>query len=70
MIAQSLAMEGVLSSFRESPFLGLFLFGEQRLGRKGHWWAAFMVFVGSWLSGLFIVAAGTTAFSGISQRSV
>ncbi len=57
VIAQPLAMEGVFSFFLESAFLGLFLFGEKRLGRKGHWWAAFMVFVGSWLSGFFIVAA-------------
>jgi cytochrome d ubiquinol oxidase subunit I len=57
VIAQPLAMEGVFSFFLESAFLGLFLFGERRLGRKGHWWAAFMVFAGSWLSGFFIVAA-------------
>ena len=52
VIAQPLAMEGVFSFFLESAFLGLFLFGERRLGRVGHWWAAFMVFFGSWLSGL------------------
>src|SRR4051812_41622892 len=57
VIAQPLAMEGVFSFFLESAFLGLFLFGENRLSRIGHWWAAFMVFVGSWLSGFFIVAA-------------
>jgi cytochrome bd ubiquinol oxidase subunit I len=57
VIAQPLAMEGVFSFFLESAFLGLFLFGEGRLSRVGHWWAAFMVFVGSWLSGFFIVAA-------------
>lgn len=57
VIAQPLAMEGVFSFFLESAFLGMFLFGEKRLGPRGHWWAAFMVFVGSWLSGFFIVAA-------------
>jgi cytochrome d ubiquinol oxidase subunit I len=57
VIAQPLAMEGVFSFFLESAFLGMFLFGEKRLGRIGHWWAAFMVFLGSWLSGFFIVAA-------------
>jgi cytochrome d ubiquinol oxidase subunit I len=40
----------------ESSFLGLFLFGEKRLGPKGHWFSAFMVFLGSWLSGYLIVA--------------
>jgi cytochrome d ubiquinol oxidase subunit I len=57
VIAQPVAMEGVFSFFLESAFLGMFLFGEKRLGRIGHWWAAFMVFLGSWLSGFFIVAA-------------
>src|SRR5215471_15690155 len=57
VIAQPIAMEGVFSFFLESAFLGLFLFGEKRLGPRWHWWAAFMVFVGSWLSGFFIVAA-------------
>jgi cytochrome d ubiquinol oxidase subunit I len=57
VIAQPLAMEAVFSFFLESAFLGLLLFGERRLGRRGHWWAAFMVFAGSWLSGFFIVAA-------------
>jgi len=56
VIGQTLAMEGVFSFFLESTFLGLFLFGEKRLGPKGHWFAAFMVFAGSWLSGFFIIA--------------
>jgi len=50
-------MEGVFSFFLESAFLGLFLFGEKRLGPKGHWWAGFAVFLGSWLSGFFIISA-------------
>jgi cytochrome d ubiquinol oxidase subunit I len=57
VIAQPIAMEGVFSFFLESAFLGMFLFGAPRLGRWGHWWAGFMVFLGSWLSGFFIVAA-------------
>src|SRR5271169_1785169 len=56
VIGQTLAMEGVFSFFLESSFLGLFLFGEKRLGRIGHWWAAFLVWLGSWMSGYFIVA--------------
>lgn len=56
VIGQTLALEGVFSFFLESSSLGLFLFGEQRLGRLGHWCAAFAVFLGSWLSGYFIVA--------------
>ncbi len=55
VIGQPLAMEGVFSFFLESSFLGLFLFGEKRLSRLAHWGAAFMVFVGSWISGFFII---------------
>jgi cytochrome d ubiquinol oxidase subunit I len=55
IIGQPLAMEGVFSFFLESSFLGLFLFGEKRLSRLAHWGAAFMVFLGSWLSGFFII---------------
>jgi cytochrome bd ubiquinol oxidase subunit I len=56
VIGQTLAMEGVFSFFLESSFLGLFLFGEKKLGRMGHWWAGFFVWLGSWLSGYLIVA--------------
>jgi len=56
VIGQTLAMEGVFSFFLESTFLGFLLFGERRLGPKGHWFAALAVFAGSWLSGFFIVA--------------
>ncbi len=56
VIGQTLAMEGVFAFFLESSFLGLFLFGEKRLGPKLHFVAAFMVFLGSWLSGFFIIA--------------
>lgn len=56
VIGQTLAMEGVFSFFLESSFLGLFLFGEKKLGRIGHWLAAFLVWLGSWLSGYLIVA--------------
>jgi cytochrome d ubiquinol oxidase subunit I len=57
VIGQPLAMEGVFSFFLESAFLGLFLFGEKRLSPWKHWGAAFLVFVGSWISGFFIIVA-------------
>ena len=56
VIGQTLAMEGVFAFFLESAFLGLFLYGEQKLGPKLHWFSALMVFIGSWLSGFFIIA--------------
>jgi cytochrome d ubiquinol oxidase subunit I len=55
VIGQPLAMEGVFSFFLESAFLGLLLFGEKRISRKLHTLAAFMVFLGSWISGFFII---------------
>jgi cytochrome bd ubiquinol oxidase subunit I len=55
IIGQTLAMEGVFSFFLESSLVGLLLYGERRLGRVGHWLAAFLVWLGSWLSGYFIV---------------
>src|SRR5271155_3442771 len=60
VIGQTLAMEGVFAFFLESTFLGLFLFGEKRLGKYGHWAATLALFLGSWLSGYFIIA--TNAF--------
>ncbi len=56
VIGQTLAMEGMFAFFLESAFLGLFLYGEDRLSEWGHWAAGVMVFVGSWLSGFFIIA--------------
>lgn len=60
VIGQTLAMEGMFAFFLESAFLGLFLYGEKRLSAKAHWLSAVAVFVGSWLSGYFIIA--TDAF--------
>jgi cytochrome bd ubiquinol oxidase subunit I len=56
VIGQTLAMEGMFAFFLESAFLGLFLYGEKRLSPRAHWWSAMAVFLGSWLSGFFIVA--------------
>ncbi len=55
VIGQPLAMEGVFSFFLESAFLGLFLYGENRISKVMHWFSAVMVFLGSWLSGFFII---------------
>jgi len=55
VIGQTLAMEGMFAFFLESAFLGLFLYGEKRLSPRAHWWSAVAVFLGSWLSGFFII---------------
>ncbi|HZV13026.1 MAG TPA: cytochrome ubiquinol oxidase subunit I [Candidatus Kapabacteria bacterium] len=56
VIGQTLAMEGVFAFFLESSFLGLFLFGEKKFGKHVHFLSAVLVFIGSWISGFFIVA--------------
>jgi cytochrome bd ubiquinol oxidase subunit I len=60
VIGQTLAMEGLFAFFLESAFLGLLVFGERRIGRRGHYFAAIALFAGSWLSGYFIIC--TNAF--------
>jgi cytochrome d ubiquinol oxidase subunit I len=60
VIGQTLAMEGLFAFFLESTFLGLLVFGERRLGPRGHALAAVALFVGTWLSGYFIIC--TNAF--------
>ena len=60
VIGLTLALEGLFAFFAESAFLGLFLFGEKKLGPKGHLGAAIMLLLGSWLSGYFIIV--TNAF--------
>jgi cytochrome bd ubiquinol oxidase subunit I len=57
VVGQALAMEGLFAFFLESTFLGLFLFGERRLGPRMHLAAAVALASGSWLSGYFIVVA-------------
>jgi cytochrome d ubiquinol oxidase subunit I len=60
VVGLTLAMEGLFAFFAESTFLGLFLFGERKLGPRGHFLVTVMVFLGAWLSGYFIVV--TNAF--------
>jgi cytochrome bd ubiquinol oxidase subunit I len=56
VVGQTLAMEGTFAFFLESAFLGIFLYGEKRVGQFWHWVSSLAVFVGAWLSGYFIVA--------------
>ncbi|HUR39269.1 MAG TPA: cytochrome ubiquinol oxidase subunit I [Planctomycetota bacterium] len=56
IVGQTLAMEGIFAFFLESSFLGLVLFGEKRLGPRGHAIATILLAFGTWLSGFFITA--------------
>ena len=60
IIGHTLGMEGLFAFFLESSFLALLVWGEKRLSPKGHAGAAAALWLGSWLSGYFIVA--TNAF--------
>jgi cytochrome d ubiquinol oxidase subunit I len=60
VIGQTLAMEGMFAFFLESAFIGAMIWGETRLGPRGHFVAVLAVFLGSWLSGYFILV--TNAF--------
>jgi cytochrome d ubiquinol oxidase subunit I len=54
-----LAMEGLLAFFLESTFLGLWLFGWDKLSRRVHLLTIWAVAVGSMLSAAFILAANS-----------
>ena len=54
-----LAAEGVLAFFLESVFLGVLLFGRDKVSKKAYWMSAFLVFFGSHLSGLWIIIANS-----------
>ena len=57
LIAPMLAMEGAFAFFLESAFLGIFLFSERTFGQRLHTLATVMLWLGTWSSGYFIVAA-------------
>jgi cytochrome bd ubiquinol oxidase subunit I len=54
-----LALEGLAAFFLESTFLGLWLFGWDRLPKRVHLACIWMVALGSMLSALFILAANS-----------
>ena len=60
VIGNTLAMEGLFAFFLESGFIALLVFGERRVSPRGHFLAAVALWIGSWLSGYFIIA--TNAF--------
>ena len=70
VVGQTLFMEGVFAFFAESSLLGVFLFGEGRIGKRAHWLAAVGVAVGAVLSGFFIVATNAWMQHPVSYRIV
>jgi cytochrome d ubiquinol oxidase subunit I len=70
VVGQTLFMEGVFAFFAESSFLGVFLFGEQRVRPTVHWLSAVMVAAGAVLSGFFIVATNAWMQHPVGYRAV
>lgn len=54
-----LAVEALLAFFMESTFLGIWLFGWDKLGKKLHLVTIFLTWLGSTLSALWILAANS-----------
>jgi cytochrome d ubiquinol oxidase subunit I len=54
-----LAMEGILAFFLESTFLGLWIFGWDRLPKKAHLACIWIAAIGTNLSAFFILAANS-----------
>mgnify|MGYP001591228812 FL=1 len=54
-----LAAEGVFAFFLESSFLGLYLFGRNRVSKGVHWFSALMVAVGATTSAFWIIVANS-----------
>nr|WP_196791262.1 cytochrome ubiquinol oxidase subunit I [Motilibacter aurantiacus] len=54
-----LAMEALLAFFLESTFLGLWIFGWDRLPQRVHLATIWLAAIGTWLSAAFILAANS-----------
>jgi cytochrome d ubiquinol oxidase subunit I len=54
-----LAIEGLAAFFLESTFLGLWIFGWDRLSRRVHLATIWLLAVGTWASAFFIIAANS-----------
>ncbi len=54
-----LAAEGIFAFFLESGFLGLYLFGRNKVSKGIHWFSILMVAVGATISAFWIIAANS-----------
>lgn len=54
-----LAAEGVFAFFLESTFLGLYIFGRDRVPKGVHWFSILMVAIGSTISAFWILVANS-----------
>ncbi len=56
LIGMPFSLEG-FAFFTEAIFLGIYLYGWDRVGRRAHWFAGWMVALSGILSGIFVVMA-------------
>ncbi len=54
-----LAAEAIIAFFLESVFIGILFFGRERVSPKLYWFSALLVFLGSHLSGFWIIVANS-----------
>ena len=54
-----LAVEAIFAFFLESTFLGLFLFGREKVSKAVHWFSILMVATGATLSAFWIIVANS-----------
>lgn len=59
IFGSALAAEGIFAFALESGFLGILIFGWNRVGPKVHFFSALMVFLGSMFSAVWIVVANS-----------
>jgi len=59
IIGVPLVAEGVFAFFLESAFLGVYLFGRNKLSKGVHWFSILMVAVGSTISAFWILVANS-----------
>jgi len=59
IFGSALAAEGIFAFALESGFLGILIFGWNRVGPKVHFFSAIMVFLGSLFSAVWIVVANS-----------
>jgi cytochrome bd ubiquinol oxidase subunit I len=54
-----LAAEGIFAFFLESTFLGLYVFGRNKVSKNVHWFSSFMVALGATISAFWIIVANS-----------
>ncbi len=65
-----LAIEGLLAFFLESTFLGIWIFGKDRVSARIHVASIWMVSIGTMLSAVFILAANAWMHHPVGYRVV